>query len=99
MGEKRTYPSLRDLLIGLSAPGDGIHFFESQCARLRDELRSALEAADALEPFAKITPSSFYPEDGSEAEHYRVVLCDGSQAHDFTGADLARARAARVKAA
>ena len=100
MGDKpKTYPNLRDLLIGLSVPGDGIHFFESQCAKLRVELLAVLEAADALEPFAKIAPSSLYAEDGSEAERYCVVLSDGSQAHDFTGADLARARAVRTKAA
>lgn len=57
----------------------------------RDRMR------EALEPFARIAPSSFYDEDGSEAERYTVRLYDNTRhepPHDFTGADLARARAA-----
>ena len=59
-------------------------------------LLAALEArTKALEPFAKIEPSSFYPADGSEGEKYWVLLHTSSDGHfDFTGADLARARAA-----
>ena len=50
---------------------------------------------EALEPFAKIVPSSFYPADGSEGEKYWVLLHTSDAGHsDFTGADLARARAA-----
>lgn len=51
----------------------------------------------ALKPFAAITPSSLYPEDGSENERYTVRLHDSSRhadEHDFTGADLALARLA-----
>lgn len=50
----------------------------------------------ALEPFAKIVPSSLYPADGSEAEEYVVILQTDRkwQSADFTGADLARARQA-----
>jgi hypothetical protein len=49
----------------------------------------------ALEPFAKITPSSLYPADGSEAEEYMVLLRSGwGNPVAFTGVDLARARAA-----
>jgi hypothetical protein len=63
-------------------------------------LRSQLQKLrEALEPFAKIEPSSFYPSDGSEEEGYTVIP-DGkaedvgiSSGPDFTGADLARARA------
>lgn len=45
-------------------------------------------------PFASITPSSLFPEDGSEFEAYIVTL-KGSYGNpcEFTGADLARARA------
>lgn len=57
---------------------------------LLDRLR---EAEGALRPFAKIGPSCFYPEDGSEAEVYTAVLWDGVALQDFTGADIARARA------
>jgi hypothetical protein len=47
----------------------------------------------ALAPFAKIRPTSFSAADGSEAEPYEVHV--SLNAHvDFTGADLARARAA-----
>ncbi len=57
-------------------------------------LLARLQAAEeALRPFAKIVPSSFYPEDGSEAEVYTAVLWDGVALQDFTGADIARARA------
>ncbi len=57
-------------------------------------LLARLQAAEeALRPFAKIGPSCFYPEDGSEAEVYTAVLWDGVALQDFTGADIARARA------
>ena len=50
----------------------------------------------ALKPFAAIKPSSFNAEDGSENEGYTVILSRnlGPEKLDFTGADLARARAA-----
>lgn len=49
---------------------------------------------EALKPFAAVVPSSLYPGDGSEAEEYVVTLrgCFSNQP-EFTGADLARARA------
>lgn len=50
---------------------------------------------EALEPFAKIKPSTLHPEDGSEAEEYIVTLKgDYGNPAEFTGADLARARTA-----
>lgn len=65
-----------------------------ECAMRRIE---ELEAA--LRVFAAITPSSLHPADGSEAEAYVIMLHDPkmlgqSGTPDFTGADLARARAA-----
>lgn len=51
-----------------------------------------LEAA--LRPFAEITPSTLHPDDGREAEPYSIVLAHPKDEGDFTGADLARARAA-----
>jgi len=50
------------------------------------------ELAAALKPFAAITPSSIFAEDGSEAEKYGITLASASN-FDFTGGDLARARA------
>lgn len=55
--------------------------------------------ADALKVFAAIVPSDLYPADGSEAEAYVIMLHDPKMLGqggkpDFTGADLARARAA-----
>jgi len=48
---------------------------------------------EALKPFSAIKPSTFYPQDGSEAEPYLVILKGSSRdTPDFTGADLARAR-------
>lgn len=65
------------------------------------DLRKAIEAAqecvrlrEALEPFAKVAPSSLYAKDGSDGETYCAILRDkftGNRA-DFSGADLARAR-------
>ena len=51
---------------------------------------------EALDPFARIIPSSFYASDGSEGENYFVVLHDNSRHDqpDFSGADLSRARTA-----
>lgn len=49
---------------------------------------------EALRPFAAITPSSLYPDDGSENEVYIALLKDPWDNHAcFTGGDLARARA------
>jgi hypothetical protein len=56
-------------------------------------LRSQLnEAVEIIRPFAAIEPSSFFSADGSEAEGYTVSL-SGEARTDFTGHDLARARA------
>lgn len=64
---------------------------------LESELQSARKEIarlrDALQPFAKIVPSPFYPADGSARETYRVYLTD-QEPPDFTGIDLRRARAA-----
>ena len=56
----------------------------------------AVEALrEALEPFAAIKPSSIYGESGLEDEGYCVILADGhGNPTEFTGLDLARARAA-----
>lgn len=68
----------------------------AEITRLRSDNQKLREA---LEPFAKVTPSSLFPDDGSEAEEY-WLLCGTkedsgiSNGPDFTGADLARARAA-----
>jgi hypothetical protein len=61
------------------------------CAKAR-----VAELEEALKPFAKIKPSSFYPEDGSESEGYGVVLTyhQAGEGADFTGKDLANAKAA-----
>ena len=75
---------------------------QSDCYQSLAKARQILALSDpevrrlreALEPFARLTPSSLYPADGSEAEAYVVVLAT-LQPVDFTGADLARARAAR----
>lgn len=48
----------------------------------------------ALKPFAAIVPSSFNAPDGSEGEQYRTFLAYNPMETDFSGADLARARAA-----
>jgi hypothetical protein len=61
------------------------------------------ELEKALAPFAKIVPSSCYSEDGSEGEGYIAILLDSSTISDmpdepeFTGEDLARARALLLK--
>ena len=81
---------------------DGVNFgtgFEMirEITRLRADNAVLREA---LGPFAKIEPSSFFPADGSEEEGY-VVILDAkdedvgiSGISDFTGLDLHRARAA-----
>lgn len=57
------------------------------------------DLVEALAPFAAIKPSSLYPDDGSEAEEYVVILKGGhGNPAEFTGADLARARAALSRA-
>lgn len=57
-----------------------------------DALLSALqEAREALGPFAKIIPSSLFPEDGSEGEVYELFLTDDPCA-PVSGAELAKAR-------
>lgn len=62
--------------------------------RLAAALARAERLEEALKPFAKLTPSSLYPDDGSEAERYSYVLAHPADDADFTGEDLARARAA-----
>jgi hypothetical protein len=53
------------------------------------------ELVEALRPFAAIKPSSLYSDDGSEGEEYLVLLRgDHANQAEFTGKDLARARAA-----
>lgn len=63
---------------------------EAEVARLTERV-AALEGA--LKAFAAIKPSSFYAADGTEAEGYRTFLHEGLD-KEFTGADLAAARAA-----
>jgi hypothetical protein len=65
--------------------------FEDAAANLEAEI---LRLRAALRPFANIKPSTLYPDDGSEEETYGVILDCKSIKPDFTGADLARARAA-----
>ena len=56
-------------------------------------LRSQLnEAVEIIRPFAAIEPSSLFSANGSEAEGY-IVSLSGEARTDFTGHDLARARA------
>lgn len=68
---------------------------DEQAMEFIASLRSRISDLEkALEPFAAIKPSSFYDEQGTENEHYTVMLtmnCE-SAAPDFTGADLFRAR-------
>lgn len=53
----------------------------------------------ALKRFAAIVPSSLYPADGSEAEPYCILIApQAGNPVEFTGADLAAARAALAKA-
>ena len=59
--------------------------------RLRAE-NATLRAA--LEPFAKIKPSSFFSKDGRENEPYSASLTTNKYDVDFTGRDLAAAREA-----
>jgi len=51
---------------------------------------------NAIAPFAKIKPSSFYPDDGSENEPYVVMLAKKSFAidPDFYAMDLVKAKKA-----
>lgn len=60
---------------------------QEDVSRLQAERDGAWEA---LKPFARIKPSSFYATDGSEGEEYSVFLTDVKGI--FTGKDLARAR-------
>lgn len=62
-------------------------------------LSAKVEAArEALAPFARIRPSSFHPADGSESEAYTIILKSlWGNPQDFTGGDLALARAALAK--
>ena len=68
----------------------------TECVDELDKERARAEKLrEALKPFAAIAPSSFYPADGSEAEEYMVLLrADHGNKAEFTGADLAAARAA-----
>ena len=72
---------------------------EAEIDSLRDQLKAEIErrekAEAALQPFAAIQLSTFYPADGSENEGYAVFLCQKGDKPDFTRADLARARTAR----
>jgi len=77
----------------LEAADNGNHAGEQAILRMVGSTDRLREAEGALRPFAKIVPSSFYPEDGSEAEVYTAVIWDGVALQDFTGADIARARA------
>jgi len=58
------------------------------------EVERREKAEAALKPFAAIKPSTLYPSDGSEGEAYIVALAVEPEKTDFTGLDLARARAA-----
>lgn len=65
-------------------------------------IAAAPDLLEALQVFAAIVPSSLHPADGSEAEAYVIMLHDPTMLGqggkpDFTGADLARARAALAK--
>lgn len=61
----------------------------NEIARLEAENAKLREA---LAPFARIMPSSFYSD--KDPESYRVVLAVSGGSRDFTRADLLRARAA-----
>lgn len=67
---------------------------------LLDDIRAVLSAyrerGEALAVFAAIEPSSGVAQDGSENEPYQVFLACRDR-YDFTGKDLARARAALGK--
>jgi uncharacterized protein YjbI with pentapeptide repeats len=57
--------------------------------------RQVAALREALEPFAKLAASNFWSADGSEGDLYEAFLFDGpAEKADFSGADLARARAA-----
>jgi len=96
-----TTPALAGLCERLRA-FDGGH--QRDAYALHSEAAAAIERLaaenaamrEALDPFARIIPSSFYASDGSEGENYFVVLHDNSRHDqpDFSGADLSRARTA-----
>lgn len=75
---------------------DGVRFgtggeMIDEIKRLRSRLD---EAREILRPFAEIIPSSLYAEDGSDNEEYVTILREKhGNPPEFTGADLARARA------
>lgn len=79
--------------------------FNAAIARIEALEAENARLKEALKPFAAMPPSSFFAKDGSEAEGYTFALHDRHMAKemryrrkpdlpDFTGVDLARARAA-----
>lgn len=77
--------------------------FNAAIARIEALEAENARLKEALKPFAAMPPSSFFAKDGSEAEGYTFALHDQHIAilywrkpdlPDFTGMDLARARAA-----
>ena len=92
---------MNDLVQRLRATADTVAttnhsawFLYTQTADRIEALTAKAEAlAEALRPFSRIEPSGFYAEDGSEAEAYIAVLA-GPADGEFTGEDLATARAA-----
>ena len=81
---------VRDMIDYLNSRGAR----DDDIAALRTLLDALTQAGEVIEPFATIKSSSFYPKDGSKAEEYTVTL-RGHFANpaEFTGADLATARA------
>lgn len=79
----------------IGAPRDDSALDRRAVSTIRRLISERDEAREALRPFAAIKPSSFYAPDGSNGEAYRVHLSDDlDPSADFTGLDLARARAA-----
>jgi len=100
-GYKPPRPNASDLSLTLDWVGDTnlfrdqpdpVDVLAAEVVALRVELAAARAA---LEPFARIAPSSFFSEDGSDGEGYAAILSNGSpHSTEFTGADLAAARKA-----
>lgn len=108
MAECPTAPAVEGARPGRAEDNDDwFDFLEERAARMAAQMNEGVlrqqrdELLEALKVFAAIAPSSLYADDGSEQERYAVRLHDSSRhadPHDFTGADLARARAVIAKA-
>src|ERR1700749_1610173 len=69
-----------------------VNYLPDLPSRIRAQAERIRVLEEALEPFARIVPSSLYAADGGDGEGYVAMLAqDTGEAVEFTGADLARA--------